>query len=71
VLDERMHLYVAQQLTLGETAREIGEEIENRITPWEEAISLIYEGQIRDAKTIAGLLYYDRLRQHAGRCAGK
>jgi ADP-ribose pyrophosphatase len=71
VLDERMHLFVAQQLTLGETARELGEEIENRVTPWEEAIAMIYEGRIHDAKTIAGLLYYDRLRHAAGRCTGK
>jgi len=62
ILDERMHLFLATGLTLGETAREAGEEIENLIVPWEEAVGMVYNGQIQDAKTIVGLLYYDRLR---------
>ena len=66
ILDEKMHLYLATGLTAGETAREEGEEIENLVVPWDEAIRLVTSGQIADAKTIVGLLWVDRLRQRPG-----
>jgi ADP-ribose pyrophosphatase len=65
ILDERMHLYLATGLTAGETAREEGEQIENWLVPWAEAIAMIFRGEIQDAKTIVGLLWVDRLRQPA------
>lgn len=57
ILDERMHLFLATDLQLGETAREVGEEITSLVVPWDEAIALIFRGEIQDAKTIAALLY--------------
>jgi ADP-ribose pyrophosphatase len=63
VLDEKMHLFVARGLTAGGTARELGEEIENLVTPWHEALAMIDDGRITDAKTIAALLLYDRRRR--------
>ncbi|HEX5106734.1 MAG TPA: NUDIX hydrolase [Pirellulaceae bacterium] len=63
ILDEKMHLYLATGLTSGETAREEGEEIENWLVPWDEAVGMIFGGQIQDAKTIVGLLWVDRLQQ--------
>lgn len=63
ILDEKMHLYLATGLTPGETAREEGEEIENWLVPWDEAIAMIFSGQIQDAKSIVGLLWVDRQRQ--------
>jgi ADP-ribose pyrophosphatase len=63
ILDERMHLFLATELTPGPAARERGEEIENLVTPWEEALRMVQDGGIQDAKTIVGLLYYDRLRR--------
>jgi ADP-ribose pyrophosphatase len=65
ILDERMHLYLATGLTLGETAREEGELIENLLLPLEESLALIDRGEIQDAKTMAGLLYYERVRCRA------
>lgn len=62
VLDERMHIFVARGLSLGGTAREAGEEIENRITRWADAVQMAIDGRIHDAKTIAALLIYDRAR---------
>jgi hypothetical protein len=50
-------------LTAGQTAREEGEEIENWLVPWDEAISLVFRLEIQDAKTIVGLLWVDRLRR--------
>ena len=61
ILDEKMHLFVAEDLILGTPAREIGEEIENYIVTWDEALQMVSNGTICDAKTIIGLLFY---RQH-------
>lgn len=61
ILNEKMHLFLATGLTPGETAREEGEEIENWLVPWEEAIAMIFRGEIQDAKTIVGLLWVDRM----------
>ena len=62
ILDERMHLFHAQKLVPGSPEREPSEQIENVILSWEESIHLIQSGQIEDAKTIVGLLYFDRFR---------
>ena len=56
ILDELMHLFVARKLSAGDPAREIGEQIENYIVSPDEAHTLIANGQIRDAKTIVGLM---------------
>jgi ADP-ribose pyrophosphatase len=60
ILDERMHLFLATGLTPGDPAREAGEQIKNLIVPWDEALNLVHTRRIQDAKTIVGLLYYDR-----------
>lgn len=61
ILNERMHLFVATGLTEGEPAREDNEEIDNLIVTWEEALQMVVDGRIQDAKTLVGLLLYDRL----------
>jgi ADP-ribose pyrophosphatase len=63
ILDERMHLFVATDLLAVGAAREPGEEIENLVVPWHEAMQLVESRKIQDAKTISGLLLFDRLRQ--------
>ena len=63
ILRERMHVFVAEGLIGGEPAREAGEEIDNLIVPWEEALAMVDRGEIEDAKTICGLLLWDRLRR--------
>jgi ADP-ribose pyrophosphatase len=62
ILDEKMHLFVASDLTAGSPHREPGEEIENLIVPWATALEWAESGQIEDAKTLVGLLLGDRLR---------
>ena len=64
ILDERMALFLATELVAGPAEREPGEEIENLITPWETALEMVVDGRIQDAKTIAGLLLYDHIRNH-------
>lgn len=62
IMDEQMHLFVATELVAGDPRREPGEEIENLVVPWEQALAMVREGQIEDAKTIVGLLLYHSLR---------
>ena len=62
VLSERMHLFVASELTPGEPRREENEEIENLVVSWNEALAMLDRGEIEDGKTIIALLAYDRLR---------
>lgn len=62
ILHERMHLFVAEVLTEGPPAREAGEEIENVVVPWSDALAMAERGEIEDAKSLVGLLLWDRLR---------
>jgi ADP-ribose pyrophosphatase len=62
ILCERMHVYVAEGLSEGAPAREAGENIDNLVVPWEEALAMIDRGDIEDAKTVAALLAWDRRR---------
>jgi len=62
ILNEWMQLYLATDLTPGPAAREAGEQIDNMVVSWKQAMNLVQEQKIRDAKTIVGLLYYDQLR---------
>ena len=63
ILNERMYLFVAEGLTQGETAREAGEDIDNLIVPWQEAVAMAERGEIEDAKSLVGILQWDRLRR--------
>jgi len=66
ILRERMHLFVAEELTAGPQALEPGEQIRTRVVAWEEAVAMCLDGRIDDAKTIAGLLLTDARRRQAG-----
>ncbi len=58
ILDEQMHVFAATDLTPGPPAREADEEIDNFIVSWDQALNMIRTGEIHDAKTIVGLLFY-------------
>jgi ADP-ribose pyrophosphatase len=62
ILNERMHLYLARGLTPGKTAMEPGEQIEPLVVGWAEAMQMVADGAIEDAKTLVGLLHFDRMR---------
>ena len=59
VLDEQMFLYLATELQPGEAAPEPGEELTPLPVTREEARAMIRRGEIEDAKTLVGLLYYE------------
>jgi ADP-ribose pyrophosphatase len=63
ILSERIHLFVASQLTPGEPQREANEEIENLVLSWPDALAMLDRGEIVDGKTIIALLAYDRQRR--------
>lgn len=56
IMRERMHLFVAHDLTPGEQALEPGELIQTRVVPWSEAVAMCLDGRIHDAKSVAGIL---------------
>ncbi len=58
ILHERMHVFLAKNLTQGEPQREAGEEIENLLVSPQEARRLLFENLISDSKTVSALLYY-------------
>ena len=60
ILDERMYVYAATGLVAGEMALEAGEDIRIALFTWDEAVEMIRDGRIRDAKSVAALLYYER-----------
>ena len=62
-MTERFHLFAAEGLTPGGSTPERDEHLEPHIVPWDRAISWTLDGTIRDAKTIAGLLLWDRVRR--------
>jgi ADP-ribose pyrophosphatase len=61
ILDEKMHLFLATGLTPGDPNREAGEEIDNLLVPLDEAVKMIFRGEIQDAKSIVGLLWAERI----------
>ncbi len=63
VLTERIDVFLADGLEPGEPDREPGELITNRLIPVEEALEMIAAGRITDAKTVGGLLVWDRWRR--------
>lgn len=67
ILRERMHLVLATGLTPGRTQLDAGEQIEPLAVAWAEAMEMVRNGAIEDAKTLVALLYYDRFRR--GRAA--
>ena len=60
ILTEKLYAFAAYDLEKQATALEEGEEIEVLPTRFAEAVQMIRDGRIQDAKTIATLLIYER-----------
>jgi ADP-ribose pyrophosphatase len=61
-LSEKMHLFVASDLTPGPMRPENDEQLEPHAVAWADALRWTTDGTIRDLKTIAVLLWWDRVR---------
>jgi ADP-ribose pyrophosphatase len=58
--DEAIEIFLARRLSLGERKLDAGEFLETMIVDFEEAIAMIHDGRITDAKTVAALLLVSR-----------
>jgi ADP-ribose pyrophosphatase len=61
VLDEKLHLFVAEGLTPGPNRPEADEELEPVTMPLAEAVRMCLDGRIKDAKTVTLLLLWERM----------
>ena len=59
-LDETMTIFLAEGLEPGEAAPEEDEVIRPQLVPLARAVEMVMRGTIQDAKTIAGILWYDK-----------
>jgi ADP-ribose pyrophosphatase len=57
-LEERMHILLAQGLTEGEAEPEEDEKIISRAFKVDELVDMLQKGEIKDGKSVAGILYY-------------
>ena len=55
--DEAIELFVAKQLSLQKRSLDQGEFLEVFSVPFDEAVAMVREGRITDAKSVAGLLW--------------
>jgi ADP-ribose pyrophosphatase len=55
--DEKIHLFLAYGLTRGEAQREADEFISVEVMPLTQALEMVRDGRIQDAKTALGILY--------------
>lgn len=53
--DERIHLFLARELSAARQQLDPDELLSVHRVPWERALAMVREGQIQDGKTIAGL----------------
>jgi ADP-ribose pyrophosphatase len=63
--DERIHLFMASDLTSVAHRREADEFMEVEERPWSEVMRMIRTGEIKDGKTIIALLFVQSFRRHA------
>jgi ADP-ribose pyrophosphatase len=62
-MTERMYLFVCEGLEPGPAHHEPDERLEPVIVPWEEALAMVDDGRIEDAKSMLALTICDRLRK--------
>jgi ADP-ribose pyrophosphatase len=60
VMDEKLHLFVAEGLTPGTMAPEADEQLEPVTVRLDEAVRMCLTGEIKDAKTVTSLLLWER-----------
>jgi ADP-ribose pyrophosphatase len=63
VIDEKLHLFVAEGLTPGESRPEADEDLEAITVGLADAVRMCLDGEIKDAKTVTALLLWERMRR--------
>jgi len=62
-MDETMTIFLARDLKAGEAQPEEDEKIEHELVPLSRAVEMIFDGKIRDGKTIAAVLWLCEYRR--------
>ncbi|MBX6315093.1 MAG: NUDIX hydrolase [Isosphaeraceae bacterium] len=62
VMTERMYLYLCEDLRPGPPAHQPDERLEPVVVPWREAVAMVGDGRIEDAKSMLAILICDRRR---------
>lgn len=69
--DELMHLYLATDLVPADPDGRLGPDEDERLIlewrPWPDAVAAVERGEIRDAKSVAGLFWLARVLEGEGR----
>jgi len=65
VMNERMYLYLCEDLRPGPADHQPDEELQPVVVPWEEAMCMAEDGRIEDAKTLLALMICDRLHRRS------
>ena len=63
VMTERMYLFLCEDLEPGPAHLELDERLETVVVSWDQALAMVEDGRIEDAKTMLALLICDRLRR--------
>jgi ADP-ribose pyrophosphatase len=63
VMTERMYLFLCEDLEPGPPHLELDERLKTVILTWEQAVAMVDDGRIEDAKTMLALTICDRLRR--------
>jgi ADP-ribose pyrophosphatase len=62
VMSERMYLYVCRNLKPGPTELQADEKLEPVIVTWDEALAMVADGRIDDAKSMLAILLGQKFR---------
>ena len=65
VMDEKLHLFFARGLTAGEANPEADEQLEPVTVLLSDAVRMVLDGEIKDAKTVTAILIHEREMQCA------
>lgn len=71
VLDERMYLFLAEDLTPGEMSLEPDEQLTPEVVPIAQALEWTLDGTIRDGKTLVGLLFWQQVEGKTKKSTGE
>jgi ADP-ribose pyrophosphatase len=63
IMNERMYLYLCQDLHPGPTAHQPDERLEPVVVAWDEAVQMVVDGRIEDAKSMVAILLGQQLRR--------
>jgi ADP-ribose pyrophosphatase len=63
VFTERMYLFLCEDLAPGPTEHQPDEQLQTVIVSWEEALAMVDDGQIEDAKSMLALTICERIKR--------